>query len=160
MSGDPSTKSPTNPTDKVDVDNEKSSGKSEDNDNSYSKDKKKNDRHGVEKDELQTTDDEMSFQEWKAWKKKKKLQRKKEKFNTKIIIESSDDSDIDYKKRSSSSSKTKKRANSHRVNHDYTFQIPIEHNASIHMGKPPHFDGTGYNQWKTKMFGYLSANPN
>jgi hypothetical protein len=25
------------------------------------------------------------------------------------------------------------------------------------MGKPPHFDGTGYNQWKTKMFGYLSA---
>jgi hypothetical protein len=47
---------------------------------------------------LETTDDEMSFQEWKAWKKKKKLQRKKGKFSTKIIIESSDDSDIDYKK--------------------------------------------------------------
>jgi hypothetical protein len=51
----------------------------------------------------------------------------------------------------------KKRANYHRVGHDYTFQIPSEHNASIHMGKPPHFDGTGYNQWKTKIFGYLSA---
>jgi hypothetical protein len=49
------------------------------------------------------------------------------------------------------------RANYHRVARDYTFQIPREHNASIHMGKPPHFDGTGYNQWKTKIFGYLSA---
>jgi hypothetical protein len=106
---------------------------------------------------LETTDDEMSFQEWKAWKKKKKLQRKKEKFSTKIIIESSDDSDTDYKKRFSSSSKVKKRANYHRVSLDYTFQIPSEHNASIHMGKPPHFDGTGYNQWKIKIFGYLSA---
>jgi hypothetical protein len=43
------------------------------------------------------------------------------------------------------------------VGYDYTFQIPSEHNASIHMGKPPHFDGTGYNQWKIKIFGYLSA---
>jgi hypothetical protein len=51
----------------------------------------------------------------------------------------------------------KKRDNYHRVSHDYTFQISSEHNASIHMGKPPQFDGTGYNQWKTKMFGYLSA---
>jgi hypothetical protein len=25
------------------------------------------------------------------------------------------------------------------------------------MGKPPYFDRTGYNQWKTKIFGYLSA---
>jgi hypothetical protein len=47
----------------------------------------------------------------------------------------------------------KKRANYHRVGHDYTFQIPSEHNASIHIA----FDGTGYNQSKTKMFGYLSA---
>jgi hypothetical protein len=51
----------------------------------------------------------------------------------------------------------KKRANYHRVDHDYTFQISSEHNASIHMGKPPHFDGTGYNQWKIKIFDYLSA---
>jgi hypothetical protein len=51
----------------------------------------------------------------------------------------------------------KKRADYHQVAHDYTFQIPSDHNASIHMGKPPYFDGTGYNQWKTKMFGYLSA---
>jgi hypothetical protein len=99
----------------------------------------------------------MSFQEWKAWKKKKKLQRKKGKSNTKIIIESSDDSDTDYKKRSSNSSKMKKRADYHRLAHDYTFEIPSEHNASIHMRKPLHFDGTGYNQWKTEMFGYLSV---
>jgi hypothetical protein len=85
------------------------------------------------------------------------LQRKKEKSSTKVIIESSDDSDNDYKKRSSSSSKVKKRADYHQVGHDYTFQIPSDHNASIHMGKAPYFDGTGYNQWKTKMFGYLSA---
>jgi len=25
------------------------------------------------------------------------------------------------------------------------------------MGKPPFFEGTRYNQWKTKMFGYLNA---
>jgi len=25
------------------------------------------------------------------------------------------------------------------------------------MGKPPFFDGTGYNQRKTKMFGYMNA---
>jgi hypothetical protein len=107
---------------------------------------------------LETTDDEISFQEWKAWKKKKKLQRKKEKSSTKIIIKSSDDSATDYKRRSSSSSKVKKRVNYHRVGHDYTFQMPSEHNTSIsiHMGKSPHFDSTGYNQWKTKMFGYLS----
>jgi hypothetical protein len=85
----------------------------------------------------------MSFQEWKVWKTKKKLQRKKEKSSTKIIIKSSDDSDTDYKRRSSSSSKGKKRVNYHRVGHDYTFQISSEHNTSIHMEKPPHFDGTG-----------------
>ncbi|RLM61587.1 uncharacterized protein C2845_PM14G09520 [Panicum miliaceum] len=81
----------------------------------------------------------MSYLEWKAW-EKKKLQKKKGKSNTKIIIESSDDSNIDYKKRCSSSSKMKKRADYHRVAHDYTFQIRSDHNASIHMGKPPHFD--------------------
>jgi hypothetical protein len=147
MSSDTSSKAPINPTDEVDK--EKSSGRPED--------MKKNSQHEEEEDELETTDNEISFQEWKAWKKKKKLQRKKGKFNTKIEIESSDDSKIDYKKRSLSSSKVKKRANYHRVGHDYTFQIPSEHKASIHMGKPPHFDGTGYNQSKTKMFGYLSA---
>jgi hypothetical protein len=51
----------------------------------------------------------------------------------------------------------KKRVEYHRVAHDCTFQIPSEHSASIHMGKSPHFDGMGYNQWKRKMFGYLSA---
>jgi hypothetical protein len=135
MSSDTSSKAPIDPT--VEVDKEKSFEKPED--------KKKNSQH-EEEDELETTDDEISFQEWKAWKKKKKLQRKKGKFNTKIIIELSDDSDTGYKKRSSSSSKVKKRVNYHRVGHDYTFQIPSEHNASIHMGKPPYFDGTGYNQ--------------
>jgi hypothetical protein len=73
------------------------------------------------------------------------------------VIESSDDSDTDYKRRSSRSSKEKRKAEYHRVSHDYTFQIPSDHNSSIHMGKPLYFDGMGYNQWKTKMFGYLSA---
>jgi hypothetical protein len=35
------------------------------------KDKKKNGQHEKEEDELETTDYEMSFQEWKAWKKKR-----------------------------------------------------------------------------------------
>jgi hypothetical protein len=146
MSSDTSYKAQVDPI--VEVEKEKTFEKPED--------KKKN-RQQQEEEDLETTDDEMSFQEWKAWKKKKKLQRRKEKSSTKIIIKSSDDSDTDYKRRSSSSSKGKKRVNYHRVGHDYTFQIPSEHNASIHMGKPPHFDGMGYNQWKTKMFGYLSA---
>jgi hypothetical protein len=146
MSSDISSKAQVDPI--IEVEKEKSFRKPED--------KKKN-RQQQEEEDLETTNDEMSFQEWKAWKKKKKkLQRKKEKSSTKIIIKSSDDSDTDYKRRSSSSSKGKKRVNYHRVGHDYTFQIPSEHNASIHMGKPPHCDGTGYNQWKTKMFSYLS----
>jgi hypothetical protein len=146
MSSDTSSKGPVDPM--VEVQRERSFEKSED--------KKKN-RRQEEEEELETTDDEISFQEWKAWKKKKKLQRKKERSGTKIIIESSDESDNGYKRRSSSSSKVKKRADYHQVAHDYTFQISSDHNASIHMGKPPYFDGTGYNQWKTKMFGYLSA---
>jgi hypothetical protein len=147
MSSDTSSKTPIDPI--VEVEKLKSFEKPED--------KKKNRQQEEEEEDLETTNDEMSFQEWKAWKKKKKLQRKKEKSSTKIIIESSDDSDTDYKRRSSSSSKGKKRVNYHQVGHDYTFQIPSEHNASIHMGKPPYFDGTGYNHWKTKIFGYLSA---
>jgi hypothetical protein len=109
---------------------------------------------------LETTDDEMSYLEWKAWWKKQKLRNNKKKFNTKVLIESSDDSDTNYKRRPSrssnkgSSSKEKGKAEYHQVSHDYTFQIPSDHNASIHMGKHLYFDGTGYNQWKTKMFGY------
>ena len=101
----------------------------------------------------------MSYEKWKSWKKKKKEQHNKKKSSSKIIIESSDDSDTDSKRRASrfsnkgSSSKSKGKGDYRRVSHDYTFQIPSEHNASIHMGKPPFFDGTGYNQWKTKLFG-------
>ena len=113
--------------------------------------------------EVETSDDQMSYEEWKAWKKKKKEQRKKKKSSSRIIIDSSDDSDTDYKRRASrssnkgSSSRSKGKGDYRRVSHDYTFSIPSEYNASIHMGKPPFFDGTGYNQWKTKMFGYLNA---
>jgi hypothetical protein len=105
----------------------------------------------------------MSYLKWKAWRKKQKLRNNKKKSNTKVVIKSSDDSNTDYKRRPSrssnkgSSSKEKRKAEYHRVSHDYTFQIPSDHNASIHMGKTSYFDGTGYNQWKTKMFGYLSA---
>ena len=79
------------------------------------------------------------------------------------MIDSSDDSDSDHKRRSfrnsskSESSKNKKKLEYHRVSHDYTFQLSSDHSASIHMGKSPFFDGTGYNQSKTKMFGYLNA---
>ena len=89
--------------------------------------------------------------------------KKKRKTSSKILINSSDDSDSDHKRRSfcdsskSGSSKGKKRFEYHRVSHDYTFQLPSDHGASIHMGKPPFFDGTIYNQWKTMMFGYLNA---
>jgi hypothetical protein len=99
----------------------------------------------------------MSYLEWKAWRKKQKLRSNKKKSNTKIVIESSDDSDTDYKRRPLHSSKEKGKAEYHRVSHDYTFLIPSDHNASIHLGKPPYFDGMGYNQWKIKMFDYLSA---
>jgi hypothetical protein len=53
MLSDTSSKAPIDPTDEVDKD--KSSGKPED--------KKKNGQHEEEEDELETTDDEMSFQE-------------------------------------------------------------------------------------------------
>jgi hypothetical protein len=64
MLGDNSSKDPINPTDEFDK--EKSSGKSEDNKSSSSKDKKKNDQYKKEEDELEITDDKMSFQEWKV----------------------------------------------------------------------------------------------
>ena len=106
----------------------------------------------------------MSYREWKVWKKKQRLKtKKKKKSSSKIMIDSSDDSDSDHKRRSfrhsskSESSKDKRKVEYHCVSHDYTFQLPSDHGASIHMGKPPFFDGTGYNQWKTKMFGYLNA---
>ena len=106
----------------------------------------------------------MSYKEWKAWKKEQKLKsKKKKKASSKIVIDSSDDSDSDHKRRSfrhsskSESSKDKRKVEYHCVSHDYTFQLPSDHGASIHMGKPPFSDGTGYNQWKTKMFGYLNA---
>ena len=89
--------------------------------------------------------------------------KKKKKASSKIVIDSSDDSDSDHKRRSfrnsskSESSKDKKKVEYHRVSHNYTFQLPSDHGASIHIGKPPFFDGTGFNQWKTKMFGYLNA---
>ena len=106
----------------------------------------------------------MSYREWKAWKKEQKLKsKKKKKASSKIVIDSSDDSDSDHKRRlfrnssKSESSRDNKKLEYHRVSHDYTFQLPSDHGASIHMGKPPFFDGTGYNQRKTKMFGYLNA---
>ena len=123
--------------------------------------KGKNKNGGVESEE-ETSDDEMSYEEWKAWKKKKKEQMKK-KTSSRVIIDSSDDSDTDSKRRASrssnkgSSSKLKGKGDYRRVAHDYTFSLPREHNASIHMGKPAFFDGTGYNQWKIKMFGYMNA---
>jgi len=89
--------------------------------------------------------------------------KKKKKASSKILIDSSDDSDSDHKRRSfrnsskSESSKGKKKVEYHRVSHDHTFQLPSDHSASIYMGKLTFFDGTRYNQWKTKMFGYLNA---
>jgi hypothetical protein len=56
MSSDTSSKAPIDPIDEVDK--EKSLGNPED--------KKKNDQHEKEEDKLETTDDEMSFQEWKV----------------------------------------------------------------------------------------------
>jgi hypothetical protein len=93
-----------------------------------SKMKKKKDSHEEqEEDELETSDDEMSYLEWKEGRKKKKLQSKKKKSITKIVIESSDNSETDYTRRPSrssnqgSSSKEKGKIGYHRVTHDYTF---------------------------------------
>jgi hypothetical protein len=61
MLGDTSSKISIDPT--VEVNKEKSLGKPEDNKSSLSKDKEKNDRHEKEEDELETTDDKMSFRE-------------------------------------------------------------------------------------------------
>ena len=82
----------------------------------------------------------MSYKEWKAWKKEQKLKsKKKKKASSKIVIDSSDDSDSDHKRRSfrhsskSESSKDKRKIEYHCVSHDYTFQLPSDHGASIHM---------------------------
>ena len=159
MSGDE--KDPKNP---VDEGGKGDSGDEKENDKNAgpsNKDKKEKNKNGGEESDVEASDD-MSYEKWKAWKKKKKEQKKK-KSNSRIIIDSSDDSDTDFKRRASrcsnngSSSRSKGKGDYRRVAHDYTFSLPSEHNASIHMDKPPFFDGTGYNQWKTKMFSYMNA---
>ena len=166
MSGEHSPKSPVDPMGEEDKNKNKyDDGKPEDEKQDESRRSKgKKNKNKNEDDDSDSSDDEMSYKEWKSWKKEQKLKsKKKKKASSKILIDSSDDSDSDRKRKSfhasskSGSSKDKKRVEYHRVSHDYTFQLPSDHGASIHMGKPPFFDGTGYNQWKTKMFGYLNA---
>jgi hypothetical protein len=144
MLGDSLSKNPINPMNEGDKDKTQEE-KPEDSKilgPTGSKIKKKKDSHEEQKeDELETSYDEMSYLEWKERRKKKKLQSKKKKSITKIMIESSDDSDTDYTRRPSrssnkgSSSKEKGKIGYHRVSHDYIFQIPSYHSASIHMGK-------------------------
>ena len=164
--GEYSPKSPVDPTGEEDKDkNKNDDGKPEEekqDESSDSKGKKKKNKNDHDNDS-DSSDDEVSYREWKTWKKEQKLKSKKKKSSSKIVIDSSNDSDSGRKRRSfrtsskSGSSKDKKRVEYHRVSHDYTFQLPSDRGASIHMGKPPFFDGTGYNQRKTKMFGYLNA---
>ena len=165
MSGEHSPKSPVNPTGEEDKDkNKNEDGKPIDekqDESNGSKGKKKKNKN--DDDNSESSDDEMSYREWKAWKEQKLKNKKKKKASSKILIDSSDDSDSDHKQRSFrncckiGSSKDKKKLEYHRVSHDYIFQLPSDHGAYIHMEKPPFFDGTRYNQWKTKMFGYLNA---
>ena len=166
MSGEIPPKTLVDPTGEEDKDkNKNDDGKFEEekqDESSGSKGKKKKNNNDHD-DDSDSSDDEVSYREWKAWKKEQKLKSKKKKPSSKIVIESSDDSNSDRKRRSfrtsskSGSSKDKKRVEYDRVSHEYTFQIPSDHGASIHMVKPSFFDVIGYNQWKTKMFGYLNA---
>ena len=166
MSGEIPPKTPVDPTGEEDKDkNKNDDGKFEEekqDESSGSKGKKKKNKNDHDNDS-DSSDDEVSYREWKAWKKEQKLKSKKKKSSSKIVIDSSDDSDSGRKRRSfrtsskSESSKDEKKVEYHRVAHHYTFQLSSDHSASIHMGKSPFFDGTGYNQSKTKMFGYLNA---
>ena len=159
-------KNPENPVDEGEKDDSGDKRNKDKNAEPSNNKKKEKNKNGGEESEEETSDDEMSYEKsyekWKAWRKKKKEQRKK-KSSSRVIIDSSDDSDTDSKRRASrssnkgSSSRSKGKGDYRRVAHDYTFSLPSEHNASIHMGKPPFFDGTGYNQWKTKMYGYMNA---
>jgi len=159
MAGEQDPKNPVDESGKGKSDDEKENDKV----GPSNQEKKGENKSGGEESEVETFDDEMSYEKWKAWRKKKKEQRKKKKSSSRVIIDSSDDSNTDSKRRAShssnkgSSSKLKGKGDYRRVAHDYTFQIPSEHNASIHMGKPLFFDGTGYNQWKTKIFGSMNA---
>jgi hypothetical protein len=148
MSGDEK-----DPKNLVDEDGKDDSGDEKENDKNVGpskRDKKERNKSGGEESEVETFDDEMSYEKWKAWKKKK--EQKKKKSSSQVIIDSSDDSDTDSKRRASrssnkgTSSKSKGKGDYRRVAHDYTFSLRSEHNASIHMDKPPFFDGTGYNQ--------------
>ena len=142
-------KEPKNPFDEVRKGDSGDEKRNDKNTGTSNKDKKEKNKNDGEESEVETSDDEMSYEKWKAWKKKKKEQKKK-KSSSRIIIDSSDDSDTDSKRRDSrssnkgSSSRSKGKSDYRRVAHDYTFSLPSEHNASIHMGKPPFFDGTGY----------------
>ena len=62
-----------------------------------------NERNGEDSD-AEISDDEMSYEKWKAWRKKKKEQCKKKKSSSRDFIDSSDDSDTNTKKRASRSS--------------------------------------------------------
>ena len=156
-------KNPENPVDEGEKDDSGDKRNKDKNAETSNNNKKEKNKNGGEESEEETSDDEMSYEKWKAWKKNKKEQHKKKKSSSRIVIDSSDDSDTNSKRRASrssnkgSSSRSKEKGDYRRVSHDYTFQIPSEQNASIHMCKPPFFDGTGYSQWKTKMFCYMNA---
>ena len=154
-------KNPVNPVDEGEQDDSGDKRNKDKNAEPSNNNKKEKNKNGGEESEEKTSDDEMSYEKWKAWRKKK--EQRKKKYSSRVSIDSSDDSDTDSKRRASrssnkgSSSRSKGKGDYRRVAHDYTLSLPSEHNASIHMGKPPFFDGTGYNQWKTKMYGYMNA---
>ena len=83
MSGDE--KDPKNP---VDEGGKGDSGDKKENDKNVgpsNRDKKERNKSGGEESKVETFDDEMSYEKWKAWKKKKSSSR--------VIIDSSDGSD-------------------------------------------------------------------
>ena len=134
---------PINPTGEDDKDkNKEDDGKPENEKQDESSGSKSNkNKNKKDDDNLESSDDEMSYREWKAWKKEQKLKsKKKKKTSSKILIDSSDDLDSDHKRGSfqnsskSESSRDKKKLEYHRVSHDYTFQLPSDHGASIPMG--------------------------
>ena len=124
MSGDE--KDPKNP---VDESGKGKSGDEKENDKKVGPSNKEkkwwNERNGEDSD-AEISDDEMSYEKWKAWRKKKKEQRKKKKSSSRVVIDSSDNSDTDSKKRASltsnkgSSSRSKGKGDYRRVSHDYT----------------------------------------
>jgi hypothetical protein len=110
-------------------------------------------------DEMHKKDDNAKFDVSEGSKKSGDHKKKSKSKSKRIVIEpsssstsSSDEGSIYIKRRKKKKSVT---SNYSRTPFSYDNMSSNNNFLSISLGKPPHFDGTNYSQWRTNMRWYF-----